>query len=212
MDAGLGATRVPGVAGGAREPVEERRAFGHGMVVDVGEDVAAAGSDRDDGDHRVGIGQLLVARLQWRAGVQGAAFVRRVQAEVGAQAALAVVHPAELPSGPGEPEQPPPGRAGAHGHRRAFLGEDEEQSAGGVDEGARLAHVVVVPGAFLEPVAQDERQNRLRAAEQVEIEADGAEGGAPALVPIGARGHEGGPVAHQRPASARRAAAVFEAS
>ncbi|MFE2146061.1 hypothetical protein ACFXA3_30760, partial [Streptomyces sp. NPDC059456] len=130
----------------------------------------------------------------------------------GPRAALPVVRPAGLPAGPGEPEQPPPGGAGAHRRRRALPCEDGEQPAGGVDEDARPAGLVVVPAGLVEPVAAERGQGGTGPGGQAGVRVDRAAGRAPALVRLGAADDEGGPVARQRPAAVRRVAAVSAAS
>ncbi|MFB7467253.1 hypothetical protein ACFCZ1_27765 [Streptomyces sp. NPDC056224] len=213
MDPGVGAQPVACVVGGVAEPVQQGGTLLDGVVAYVGEDVTAVVADGDHRHHRVRVRQFLVARVERRAGIRPAVVVvRRVEPEVAAQAALAVVEPPHLPAGPGAPQQLQGGRPGAQACGGTFLGEGQQEPAGGVDEDSGLDGVVRV-SPLLPAVPGQEGQDHLGPGEQVEVQSDRSVGGTVAHRPVGADDHEGGAVAHgQSPAASRRAAAVFEAS
>ncbi|MFE2550426.1 hypothetical protein ACFXGI_18020 [Streptomyces sp. NPDC059355] len=208
--------RVRGVAGGVVEPAEEAGALGEGVVGAEVEHVAAVGSDGDHGRHRLGAGQFLVVGAEREQGVRGAGgavVVGRVQAEPGPQAGLALVGPAHLPVRPGTAQQHEGRAPRAHRGRGPLLGEEEQLPADGVDQDSGLDGVVgaaerLVAGG----VRAQQRQQDVRAGQEVEVQGEGAPGVVGAQVAVGAYEDVDGGVAHHRPASARRRAAVFVAS
>ncbi len=106
------------------------------------------------------------------------------------------------------------GRAArAHRGRRPLLDEEEQLAALGVDQDSGLDRVVgAAEGLVTGDVGAQQGQQDVRAGQEVEVQAVRAPGVVGALVAVGAREDVDGGVAHRRPASSRRRAAVFAAS